>query len=159
MTSCEELVIADDQVVRQLPKDFNVSPESMLPLKSSDEFEKRLQYNKNLAKTYGNLKELYQQAVAAGFKILPDNFGGFGLFNQTGRVLKPSIEPIRPFPVGLVKNVPCELQNEMSDLSVMLGPICLAQFVSPITQARLILNSSSVTPAPCFSIINAFFLK
>ena len=123
MISCEELVIADGQVVRQLLKDFNVSPESMLPLNSFDEFEKRLQYDKNLAKTYGNLKELYQQSVAAGFKILPDNFGGFGLFNHTGRVLKPSIEPLRPFPVGLVKNVPCELQDEMSDLSVMRGEL------------------------------------
>ena len=35
MISCEELVIADGQVVCQLLKNFNVSPESMLPLKSS----------------------------------------------------------------------------------------------------------------------------
>ena len=121
MISCEELRIADGQVVRQLLKHFNVSPDSMLPLNNFNEFGKRLQYDKNLAKTYGNLKELYQQSVAAGFKILPDNFVGFGLFNHTGRVLKPSIETLRPFPVGLVKNVPCELQNEMSDLSVMRG--------------------------------------
>ena len=60
MISCEELVIAAGQVFRELLKDFNVSPESMLPLNSFAEFEKRLQYDKNLAKTYGNLKEFYQ---------------------------------------------------------------------------------------------------
>ena len=123
MISCEELVIADGQVVRQLLINFNVSPESKLSLNSFDEFEKSLQYDKNLAKTYGNLKELYQQSVAAVFKILPENFGGFGLFNHPGRVLKPSIEPLRAFPVGLVKNVPCELQIEMLDLSVMRGEL------------------------------------
>ena len=104
-------------------KNFNVSPESMLPLNSFDEFEKRLQYDKNLAKTYGKLKELYQQSVAVDFKSLHDNFGELGLLNHTGTVLKPSIEPLRSFPVGLVKNVPCELQNEMTGLSVMRGEL------------------------------------
>ena len=70
-------------------------------------------------------------------------FGGFGLFNHVGRVLKASIEPLRPIPV---KSVPAALQNEMSYLSVMrgeldadeivlLGPIRFANhFCTPNTQ-------------------------
>ena len=68
---------------------------------------------------------------------LLDKFVGFGLFNHTWRTPKPSIESHRSFPVGLFKNVPCELQNEMSGLSfmrveldtdelVLLGSICFA---------------------------------
>ena len=123
MINCEDLVIADGQVVRQLLKDFDVSPESMLPLNSFEEFENRLKLDKKLMKVYYSLKDLYEQCDQSGFKILPDKFGGFGLFNHTGRVLKPSLEPLRPFPVGPVKNVPAELQNEMSDLSVIRGEL------------------------------------
>ena len=48
MINCEDLVIADGQVVRQLLKDFDVSPESMLPLNSFEEFENRLNFDKKL---------------------------------------------------------------------------------------------------------------
>ena len=50
MINCEDLVIADGQVVRQLLKDFDVSPESMLPLNSFEEFENRLKFDKKLMK-------------------------------------------------------------------------------------------------------------
>ena len=43
-----------------------------------------------------------------GFKILPDSCGGFGLFNHTEKTLKPSLEPLRPFPVGPTESVPQE---------------------------------------------------
>ena len=52
MINCEDLVIADGQVVRQLLKDFDVSPESMLPLNSFEEFENRLKFDKKLMKVY-----------------------------------------------------------------------------------------------------------
>ena len=58
-----------------------------------------------------------------GFKFLPDNFGGFGLFKNTGKTLKPSLEALSPFHVGPIESVPQELQNEMSDLSVMRGEL------------------------------------
>ena len=107
-------------MVRQLFKDFDVSPESMLPLNCFEEFENRLKFDKKLMKVYFSLKDFNEHCVESGFKILPDKFGGFVLFNHTGRVLKPSLSP---FPVGPVKSVPAELQNEMSNLSVMLGEL------------------------------------
>ena len=87
MINCGDLCTADGQVGRQLLKDFDVSPESMLPLNSFEEFENRLKFDKKLMKVYYSLKELYEQCVQSGFKILPDKFGGFGLINHTGRVL------------------------------------------------------------------------
>ena len=110
-------------MVRQLLKDCDVSPESMLPLNSFEEFAIRLKFGKKLMKVYYSLKDLYEQCVESGFKILPDKCGGFGLFKHTGRVLRPSIEPLRPFPVGPVKRDPADLQNEMSHLSVMRGEL------------------------------------
>ena len=47
MINCEDLVIAVGQVLRQLLKDFDVSPESMLPLNSFEEFENRLSLTKS----------------------------------------------------------------------------------------------------------------
>ena len=55
------------------------------------------------------------------FKTLPENSGGYGLFNNAGNVLKRSFQPLRYFPVGPIEEVSLELQKEMSDLSVMRG--------------------------------------
>ena len=51
MINCEDLVIADGQVVSQLLKDFDVSLESMLPLNSFEEFESCLKFDKKLMKS------------------------------------------------------------------------------------------------------------
>ena len=123
MITCEELVIVDGQVVRQILSKFDVVPQTMLPLISFEEYEKRLKADRRLFKAYSSLKELYEASIERGFKILPDSFGGFGLFNHTEKTLKPSLEPLRPFPVGPIESVPQELQNEMSDLSVMRGEL------------------------------------
>ena len=90
---------------------FDVVPQTMLPLNSFQEYEKRLKADKRLFKSYSSLKELYEASIEMGFKLLPDSFVGFGLFNHTGKTLKPSLEPLRPFPVGPIESVPQELQN------------------------------------------------
>ena len=116
MINCKEFVIVDGQFVRQILSKFDVVPQTMLPLRSFEEYEKRLKADKQLFKSYSYLKELYEASIEMGFKILPDSFGDFGLLNHTGKTLKPSLEPLRPFPVGPIERVPQELQNEMSDL-------------------------------------------
>ena len=146
MINCEDLVIADGQVARQLLKDFDVSPESMLPLNSFEEFENRLKFDKKLMKVYYSLKDLYEQCDQSGFKILPDNFGGFGLFNHTGRVLKPSLELLRPFPVGPVKaslpsfKTKCPIFQSCGVSWTPMKKSYSARFVSPITPALLTHN-------------------
>ena len=69
LINCEDLAIEDVQVFRQLLKDFDVSPESMLPLNSFEEFENRLKFDKKLMKVYYWLQDLYEQCVQSGFKI------------------------------------------------------------------------------------------
>ena len=123
MINCEEFVIVDGQVVRQILSKLDVVPQTMLPLSSFQEYEKRLKADKQLFKSYSSLKELYEASIEMGFKLLPDTFGGFGLFNHTGKTLKPSLEPLRPFLVGPIESVPQESQNEMSDLPVMRGEL------------------------------------
>ena len=123
MINCEEFVMVDGQVVRQLSRKFDVVPQKMLPLSIFQEYEQCLNADKRLFKSYSSLKELYEASIEMGFKILPDSFGGFGFFNHTGKTSKPSLEPLRPFPVGPNESVPQELQNEMSDLSVMRGEL------------------------------------
>ena len=165
MINCEDLVIVEGQVVRQLLKDSDVSPESMLPLNSFEEFENRLKFDKKLMKVYYSLKDLYEQCVQSGFKILPDKFEGFGLFNHTGRVLKPSLEPLRPFLVDPVKSVRAELQNECPVFQscgvswTAMNKSYSARIVSPISPALLTHNFFLVIPAPSFRITNAFSLK
>ena len=46
MIACEELVIVDGQVVRQILSKFDVVPQTMLPLSSFEEYEKRLKAEK-----------------------------------------------------------------------------------------------------------------
>ena len=165
MISCEELVIADGQVVRQLLKDFNVFPESMLPLNSFDEFEKRLQYDKNLAKTYGNLKNFISSLLQPVSRSYQTILVASGFLITQGEFSSHRSNPLDLFLWVWSKTslASFKMKCQISRLCVVswipMSWFCLAQFVSPITHARLILNSSSVTPAPCFSIINAFFLK
>ena len=118
--------------------------------------------DRRLFKAYSSLKELHEASIERGFKILPDSFGGFGLFNHIEKTLKPSLEPLRPFPVGPIESVPQELQNEMSDLSVMrgelerdelvlLGPIRFANHsCSPNTKFFMGYTSSFLPHKRCF---------
>ena len=91
----------------------------MQPLNSIEPFDKRMQFDKQLSKAYVSLKQTYEHCIASGFKILPDNNGGYRLFNNTWKVLKYVLKRPRAFPVGPIDAVPLELQNEGSGLSVM----------------------------------------
>ena len=84
----------DGQVVRQILSKFDVVPKTMLPLSSFEEYEKRLKADKRVFKSYSSLKEFYEASIEMGIKILPDSFGEFGLFNHTGKTLRPSLEPL-----------------------------------------------------------------
>ena len=44
-------------------------------------------------KTSAKLSMVYTIADPKKFKFEPDKFGGFGIFNKTGRVRKPGLEP------------------------------------------------------------------
>ena len=79
MINREEFVIVDVQVVRQILIIFHVVPQTMLPLSSFEDYEKRLKADKRVFKAYSFLKEFYEASIELGFKILPDSFGGFGL--------------------------------------------------------------------------------
>ena len=91
MITCEEFVIVDGQVVRQISFKIHVVPQTMLPLSSFEDYEKRLKLDKRLFKAYSSFRELYEASIELGFKTLPDSFGGFGLVNHTGKTLKHSL--------------------------------------------------------------------
>ena len=100
MITSEDLVIGDGQVVRQVLSSFNVCPQMMLPLNSFERFESRMKFvkfDKQLSKACFSFKELYELCIASVFKILPKNYGSYGLFSNTGKDLKPSLQPLRLF--------------------------------------------------------------
>ena len=61
---------------------------------------------------------IYRTADSKGFKNEPDKFGGLGLFNKTGRVLNPRLEPIHEV-VGIIEDIPTDFREKLTPLSIM----------------------------------------
>ena len=90
MIICEDLIKLDAFVSSNLLQVFTLKPMMMLPEDTSSSIVAKVSSNQNLSKTLEGLSMVYRTADSKGLKIEPDKFGGFGLFNKTGRVLKPS---------------------------------------------------------------------
>ena len=82
MFTFEDLVFADGQVKRQFLNKSNVSPQMMLPLNLFEQFEKRMQFDKQFSKSYLFLEKFYELCIVSGFKILPKNHDGYNLWRR-----------------------------------------------------------------------------
>ena len=118
MTKCEDLIKLDAFVSSNLLQVFTLKPMMMLPEDTSSSIVAKVSSNQNLSKTPEGFSMVYRTADSKRFKIEPDTFGGFGLFNKTGRVLKPRLEPIHKV-VGIIEDIPTDLREKLTPLSIM----------------------------------------
>ena len=118
MPSCEELVTADAFIVSNLLKTQVRDSKMMINIDDFSIFLGEVNRNSELAKTLEEFSKIYREADAIGFKILPDSFGGFGLFNCTGHPLKPNNVPLLDI-VGIIEDIPVELKHKLIPLSIM----------------------------------------
>ena len=118
MSVCEKLVIADAFVVSNILKPQERRPMMMYKIDDFSDFLNEVSSNSTLAKTLEGFSKLYREADNRGYRILPDKFGGFGLFNVTGKLLKPKFEPLEDI-VGIIEEIPDSLKEKLSPLSIM----------------------------------------
>ena len=71
MTTCEDLVIVDRQVVRPVLSSFNVCPQMMQPLNSFGQFESRMKFDKHFSEAYFSLKNYMSFVLHQGLKSCP----------------------------------------------------------------------------------------
>ena len=93
-------------------------PERMMHLDASEVEE--LQTEPDFKKARQYMACLYRDARKNELKLNVDKYGGFGLFNKTGKRIKPRLQPLDD-PVGVQKEIPAELQGQISDFSVIVG--------------------------------------
>ena len=121
MISCEKLILADAIVAKKNLSKFDIEPVAMIDLSAEGyNFELLIQTDLGLKKVFETLNWYFEQCVNSGVAVQPDGHGGFGLFNKRQKKMKPRLEP-ELYPVGLLEKVPVDLQNRISDLSVMLA--------------------------------------
>ena len=86
---------------------FHVStePESMIELESREVFTRTVSFDRKLQKRMQVVDDVYRQTEAMGFRIEPDSYGGFGLFNRPQRNIK--------------RGVPIDQQSSVNPISVM----------------------------------------
>ena len=118
MISCKELIMCDAVIANDKISENGKSPTSMIDPSNFDDFKQKLKADKKLNKVFRSLSKIYSDTIQNGFQILSDDFGGFGVFNKTGRDLRPSFTPIS-FPIGIIEFLPNELKTEISDQSIM----------------------------------------
>ena len=121
MISCEKLILADAIVAKKNLSKFDIEPVAMIDLSAEGyNFELLMKTDLRLKKVFETLNWYFEQCVNSGVAVQPDGHGGFGLFNKRQKKMKPRLEP-ELYPVGLLEKVPVDLQNRISDLSVMLA--------------------------------------
>ena len=60
--------------------------------------------------------DVYRQTEAMGFRIEPDRYGGFGLFNRSQRNIE---RGVLKFPIGFLRVIPIDQQISVNPISVM----------------------------------------
>ena len=121
MISCEKLIVADAIVAKKNLSKFDIEPVAKIDLSAEGyNFELLIKTDLRLKKVFETLNWYFEQCVNSGVAVQPDGHGGFEHFNKRQKKKKPRLEP-ELYPVGLLEKVPVDLQNRISDLSVMLA--------------------------------------
>ena len=120
MPNCEDLITIDAFVSSNLLRVFESQRQPMKMLEISDFslFLSRIHSEPALKRTLEGLSKVYREADSSGYKIEPDRFGGFCLYNRTGKSLKPKLEPLGDV-VGILEYIPPELKLRLKPLSIM----------------------------------------
>ena len=112
------MIEADAQVASEKLCAFERKPERMMNVEASEVEE--LQAEPDFKKERQDMACLYRDARKNELESNVDKYGGFGLFNKTGKRIKPRLQPLDD-PVGVQKEIPAELQGQISDFSVIVG--------------------------------------
>ena len=112
----KSLLQIDGQVARNVVERFNREPETMIELESREVFAGKVSFDRKLQKQIQVVDDVYRQTEAMGFRIEPDSYGGFGLFNRSQRNIK---RGVLKFPIGFLRDIPIDQQNSVNPISVM----------------------------------------
>ena len=120
MPNCEDLVTIEAFVSSHLLRVFESQHQPMKMLEISDfsSFLNRINSEPALKRTLEGFSKVYLEADSSGYKKEPDRFGGFGLYNRTGKILKPKLEPLGDV-VGKLEGIPPEIKVRLKPLSIM----------------------------------------
>ena len=120
MPNCKNLVTIDAFVSSNLLRVFESQRQPMKMLEISDfsSFLSRINSEPALKRTLEGLSKVYREADFSGYRIEPDRFGSFDLYNRTGKFLKPKLEPLRDV-VGILEDISPELKLRLKPLSIM----------------------------------------
>ena len=116
MISVKDLILCDAFAAKKFLNNLG-EPQAMVDLSCENVFSERLSKDKVLNKVSRIFFSIYEQTHQKGFHILPDRFGGFGIFNKSNKVIKPSFTPLE-FPLGIVEKLPSALRAEVTELSI-----------------------------------------
>ncbi len=119
VNDAERLAEADGHVsLRYIDCETRV-PQPLIDLMSSEEFEVEKRNSKSLKELTDCLNEIYAETKRSGFLIKPDRFGGFGLFNCSGKTLKEGC--VLDFPVGVLRKLPPNKITRVNNTSIIGG--------------------------------------
>ena len=90
----------------------------MLEISNFSSFLSRINSEPALNRTSEGFSKVYREKDSSVYKKKPNRFGGFGLYNRTGKILKPKLEPLGDV-VGILEDIPTELNVRLKPLSVM----------------------------------------
>ena len=96
MPNYKNLVTIDEFINSNLLRVFESQRQPMKMLEISDfsSFSSWIHSEPALKITLVGFSKVCPEAYSSGCKIEPDRFGGFGLYNRTGKILKPKLEPL-----------------------------------------------------------------
>ena len=116
MDQCEKLAQVEGFLAEQFVKRSDYPIHALTNLLSADSYKKLLISDKSFKKLHLDMEEIYKSSFSFGLRIEPDNYGGYGLFNRSGKVIK--CGEIK-FAVGLIAKKP--KNREIDDWSLMEG--------------------------------------
>ena len=89
MDQCEKLPQNEGFLAEQFAKRSDRTIHALLTnLLSADSYKKLLISDKSFKKLHLDMEEIYKSSFSFGLRIEPDNYGGYGLFNRSGKVEK-----------------------------------------------------------------------
>ena len=88
MDQCEKLAQVEGFLAEQFVKRSDYPIHALTNLLSADSYKKLLISDKSFKKLHLDIEEIYKSSFSFGLRIEPDNYGGYGLFNRSGKVIK-----------------------------------------------------------------------
>ena len=94
MTKCKNFSKLGAFVSLDLLQVFQSKPMIMLPEDKPSSIVTKVSSNQNITKSLADLSIVYRTVDSEKFKVEPEKFGGFGIYNKDGTILKPKLEAL-----------------------------------------------------------------